>query len=424
VRPDLAYVLFTSGTTGPPKGVLIEHGALANFLGWFVRTFPGPLPWLTRLSFDASLKQVLGPLVSGGRVWIPGPEAVLDPAVLLAELSAASGIILNCAPAQWAGCLAAIDAGRAPVPPPERIRTLLLGGDRLSAELAERTRRRFPGLDLWNGYGPTETTSMACAGRVESGRPVTIGGPIDGVRVLVVDALGSPAPQDVPGELWIGGPGVGRGYLGRPEETAERFVERDGTRWYRSGDLVVPRRDGLEFRGRIDEQLNLAGIRVEPFDVERHLLDHPGVTGAAVAIRDGRLVGYLVGEPDLPTLRVHLRDRLPPSLVPSRLVQLADLPRTGTGKLDRKALPEPPRPRSTGRAAQGHLERDIAAIWQEVLGIDRVGSHDNFFDLGGHSLLLVAVHERLTVRLGRQLSILDLFQRPTVQALASHLSRS
>ncbi len=420
---DLGYLLYTSGSSGPPKGALVTHRSLANFITWFARTFPDPLPWVTRLTFDASLKQVLTPLVSGGRVWIPSAEAGMDPGVLVSELATRSGITLNCVPAQWAACLDAIDAGRA-VLPANCIRTLLLGGEDPPAPLIERTFHALPDVAVWNGYGPTETTSLATAGRIHPGGRVTVGRPIDGVRVLVIDVLGTPAPPGVPGELWIGGAGVAAGYLRRPELTAERFVRRDGQRYYRSGDLVVERPEGLQFLGRLDDQINVSGVRLEPSDIERHLLAFPGVREAAVAQRQARVVGYVVGEVPLADLRTYLRDHLPAGLVPSRIVPLPALPRNGRGKLDRRALPDPPAATGSGPTPLGPLERNIASVWQEVLGVDRVGAHDNFFDLGGHSLLLVRVHQRLLDRIGGPLSILELFQRPTVNALATHLSRS
>jgi amino acid adenylation domain-containing protein len=419
-RPDqLAYAIYTSGTTGTPKAALIEHRSVLNFVSWFATTVPLPLPWITRLAFDASLKQLLAPLIAGREVWVASEEAVADPAVLAREVAARDGVALNCVPTHWQAVLEAIASERAPSLH-GRLKMLVLGGERLPQALAERTLRLLPGVELWNVYGPTETTSVATAARVRAGDRLTIGWPIDNVEARVVDGHGAPVPVGAPGELWLGGAGVARGYLRRPRLTAQRF--RDGG--YLTGDRVRARPDGaLEFLGRLDDQIKLAGHRIEPAEIEHHLAGVPGVGAAAVTCRGGQLIAHVTGTADPGRVRAHLRARLPAHMIPARIVRLERLPRTANGKLDTRALPAPAPPRPVGRRPTGILERRIAAIWQDVLGLPEVGVHDNFFDLGGRSLLLVRVHARLTSTLGRPIAMLDLFRHPTIHTLATHLNQ-
>ena len=416
----IAYAIYTSGSTGKPKAVLAEHGAVVNFLCWFTAAFPEPLPWITRLAFDASLKQVFGPLITGRPVWIPPEQAVTDPIALARELGSRSGVALNCVPCQWEAILDAVESGRAPSLE-GCLSTIILGGERLAESLAERTHTAMPGSRLWNVYGPTETTSIATAALIVPGEGVTIGRPIANVQAVVADRHGEPVPIGVPGELWLSGAGLARGYLRRPGLTAERFVYRDGRRFYRSGDRVRRRADGaLEFLGRLDQQIKLGGLRIEPGEIESQLTSHPQVKAAAVILRDGRLVGYVTGAAAPEALREYLRARVPAWMVPSHIEALSSFPLTANGKIDRRSLPAPAAPARRSRTPVGNLERQIASVWQEVLGVTDIGVHDNFFDLGGRSLLLVRVQARLAKCLNRPISMLDLFRRPTIHDLAMH----
>ena len=418
----IAYAIYTSGSTGKPKAVLAEHGAVVNFLCWFTAAFPEPLPWITRLAFDASLKQVFGPLITGRPVWIPPEQAVTDPIALARELGSRSGVALNCVPCQWEAILDAVESGRAPSLE-GCLSTIILGGERLAESLAERTHTAMPGSRLWNVYGPTETTSIATAALIVPGEGVTIGRPIANVQAVVADRHGEPVPIGVPGELWLSGAGLARGYLRRPGLTAERFVYRDGRRFYRSGDRVRRRADGaLEFLGRLDQQIKLGGLRIEPGEIESQLTSHPQVKAAAVILRDGRLVAYVTGAAEPEALREYLRARVPAWMVPSHIEPLSSFPLTANGKIDKRSLPTPPAPARRSRTPVGNLERQIASVWQEVLGVRDIGVHDNFFDLGGRSLLLVRVQARLAKRLNQDISILDLFRRPTIHGLATHLA--
>jgi amino acid adenylation domain-containing protein len=419
----IAYAIYTSGSTGTPKAVLAEHRGVVNFLCWFTKAFPEPLPWITRLAFDASLKQVFAPLITGRPVWISPEESVMDPIALARELSKRRGVALNCVPCQWEAVLDAVESGHAPSLEP-CLNTIMLGGERLSQALAARTTAAMPNAKLWNLYGPTEATSVATAALIVSGQDVAIGQPIANVRAVVADRHGEPVPIGVPGELWLSGLGLARGYLRRPELTNERFVHRGGQRFYRSGDRVRRRADGaLEFLGRLDEQIKLGGLRIEPGELESHLCTHPRVKAAAVILRDGQLVAYVTGDATPDSLREYLRARVPAAMIPARIETLRAFPRTANGKIDKRSLPAPAAPIRQSRTALGRLEREIAGVWQEVLGVTEVGVHDNFFDLGGRSLLLVRVQARLTKRLNREISILELFRWPTIHSIAAHLTQ-
>jgi natural product biosynthesis luciferase-like monooxygenase protein len=318
-----------------------------------------------------------------------------------------------------------------------QLRRMLVGGEAFPPDLAAALRGLVAG-EIHNMYGPTETTIWSTSHRLNGHASVPLGTPIANTRVYVLDETGRPVPVGVPGELWIGGDGVARGYLHRPELTAERFqpdrFAGSGARMYRTGDLVRWKGDGtLEFLGRLDHQVKIRGFRIELGEIEASLQNVPGVAAAVVVARgdpaDRRLVAYVVARsgaaPDSEPLRARLRDALPEYMVPSQIVWLDALPLTPNGKVDRKALPEPnavmtSRPGSA--APSSELEQTIASLWQEVLRVPSVGLDDNFFDLGGHSLLAVQAHRRLREALQRDLAITVLFQFPTVRSLAGHLA--
>ena len=430
---DLAYVIYTSGSTGRPKGVCIEHASLVNFL-WSMQERPGlnqddVLVSVTTLSFDIFGLELFLPLIVGARLVVASREDVMD-GVLLARLLDTNGAtVLQATPATWWMLLESGWQGRAQLKG-------LSGGEALPPSLAAQLSGRVG--SLWNLYGPTETTIWSTAeevGESSIGSTVSIGRPIGNTRVYVLDETLAPVPVGVSGELWIAGSGVARGYWERPELTAERFVadpfvNDPGARMYRTGDVARWRRDGrLEHLGRRDHQVKLRGYRIELGEVEAVLERHEGVARAVVACRavagESRLVAYLVGEArEARVLDEFARDHLPAYMVPSAWVFLDELPLTPNGKVDRRALPEP---EGVGvgtveyLAPRSQMEQTIARIWCEVLGIERVGIHDGFFQLGGHSLQLMAVSTRLESDLGRRVPIADLFRFPTVDALARFL---
>ncbi|HYH81345.1 MAG TPA: amino acid adenylation domain-containing protein, partial [Longimicrobium sp.] len=434
---NLAYVIYTSGSTGRPKGAAIRHRGVANYLAWFGAEVLGgeayDLPLISRLSFDAAVRQIYPPLLSGGRVWILPEEVLREPAALAGALGGRERLVVGGVPSLWAMLLEQVEAGDADLP---GLRKVLLGGEALGEALVARTRARFPGVEIWNHYGPTEATVNTTVLRVEPGREVTLGRPVANVRLYVVDAAGSPVPAGVPGELLVGGEGVGRGYLGRPALTAERFVPdpfaaEPGARLYRSGDRVRWRADGeLRYLGRIDEQVKVRGFRVEPGEIERALERHPSVRRAVVAARaDGagasRLVAWVVGEggaePDAAALRAHLAAGLPDYMVPGAIVALEALPLTPSGKVDRRALPDPGDDAARAGAyvaPRTATEEALAGIWREVLEVERVGVEENFFALGGHSLVAMRVVSRVRQAFAVELPMRAVFEAQTVAELA------
>ncbi|HEX2208918.1 MAG TPA: amino acid adenylation domain-containing protein, partial [Longimicrobium sp.] len=464
---SLAYVIFTSGSTGTPRGVGVPHGAVSNYLAWFDRTVLGDedfaLPTVSRLSFDAHVRQLYPPLLRGRPAWIVRDEVAADPVALLGAISAHAGpASFGGVPSLWSTMLDLARAGQAPQP--ERLSAVLLGGDALPPELAERTFEMFPDAAVWNHYGPTEATVNISAGRVRRGEPVTIGRPVAGARAYLLDAHGQPVPAGIPGELYVGGAGVARGYLGRPALTAERFVPDPfsglpGARMYRTGDRVRwtevrecesarvrawPGDDGsreasstfalshsrtfaLQYLGRLDEQLKIRGFRIEPGEIEAVLRRQPGVRACAVVARedapgDRRLVAYVVGDADAAALRQALRESLPEYMVPAAFVALDALPRTSSGKIDRRALPAPEYAAEEESAApRTPAEEVLAGIWADVLGVERVGINDNFFELGGHSLLATVVIGLVREAFAVDLPLRALFEGPTVAQLAARV---
>ncbi|HEY0639758.1 MAG TPA: amino acid adenylation domain-containing protein, partial [Pseudonocardiaceae bacterium] len=448
-HPDrLAYVLFTSGSTGRPKAVGMSHGALLNLFDWQAGDLPlapgAPVLRFAPLGFDVSCQELFSTWQAGGTVVeLPDDGTRRDPQALLDLMEDErverwfvpySGLVNV---AHW--------ALREPRRRDLRLRTVITAGEQvqLTPDLVSWLHRIGTGCALVNHYGPTETHAVT-AYRVpdppDAREPLPpIGRPIANTRVYLLDRAGQPVPVGVPGELYVGGAGLARGYLGRPGWTAERFVpdpfgDRPGGRLYRTGDLARYRPDGtLEFRGRADAQLKVRGHRVEPGEIEAVLEEHPAVTGAAVGVHgEGprrRLVGYVVGAADLGQLREYLReylrDRLPDYLVPADLVVLDALPLSRNGKLDRAALPAPGRagPPGTGREPSTPAERAVARVWRQVLEVDRVDADDDFFELGGHSLLATRVVSRLRAELRLDIPVKAIFGHPTVAGLAAVVER-
>ncbi|MEZ3179521.1 amino acid adenylation domain-containing protein [Streptomyces pimonensis] len=430
--PDTpAYVIYTSGSTGLPKGVQVGHRALVNFL-WTMARRPGfssrdSLLALTTVCFDIAGLELYLPLVRGGTVEILSAAEAADGVALRERVERSAPTVLQATPTTWQMLLAAGWSGDAAL-------RALCGGEPLPPELAGQLAPRVGAL--YNMYGPTETTIWSTVDRVLPGEAATIGRPIGNTRCHVLDERGLPVPPGIPGELYLSGDGVADGYLGRPELTAERFVTAPGGdtgRTYRTGDLVRHLPDGrLEYLERIDGQIKLNGYRIELGEVESALCRLPGVTAAVAVVREDRpgerrLAGYLVGPAgplDTAALRAALGERLPAYMVPSALAVLPRLPLTPNGKVDRKALPKPDVVRVAGGAAavRTDLERRIAEVWCEALGLERVGAEDNFFDAGGDSLRLTSVVATLRERFGLQVTRLDMFGHPTVRAMAAHVT--
>ncbi|HEX2195901.1 MAG TPA: amino acid adenylation domain-containing protein, partial [Actinomycetota bacterium] len=419
---DLAYVIYTSGSTGTPKGTAVTHSNLAHLMEWHAATFPmepgAVASSMAPLSFDASVWELWWPLVTGTPLVLVPDDVRRDPEALAQTLQQH-----RVAAAFVPTALAAPLLAR---PRPAALKTLFVGGDRITARPAPHYGARVVNL-----YGPAEATVICTAADVppdEEGVP-HVGRPVDGARVYLLDGDLDPVPRGLPGEIYVGGRGVSRGYLGRPGLTAERFLPdpfspEPGARMYRTGDRGRYRRDGsIDFLGRTDDQVKVRGHRVEPAEVETALLSHDAVREAAVVLRDGRLVAYVAGDavPAVTDLRAFLAELLPAHMVPASFVALDRLPVTPGGKLDRAALPAPgPERPELDRAydpPETEAERVLAAIWSEVLHVDRVGRHDNFFDLGGDSILSIQIVARAAAR-GLTVLPKHVFEAQTVAELA------
>jgi amino acid adenylation domain-containing protein len=440
---NAAYVLYTSGSTGRPKGVVVEHRSLAAYALDAAAAYglgPGERALqLASVSFDTSAEEIYPALISGATL-VLRPESMLDTVPrFLTELERLGITVLNLPTAYWHTLAAGLDGAALP----RRVRRVIIGGEQALPEALAQWRRGTAGhpARLVNTYGPTETTIVATRQELGAGATsptVPIGKPIAGARVYGVDPRLQPVPPGVAGELLVGGVGLSRGYLGRPDLTAAAFLPDPfgtvpGDRLYRTGDLVRYLDSGtLEFLGRIDGQVKIRGFRVETGEIESVLTAHPGVRAAAVILREDdpgspRLVAYVVGTggaepPSTTELRRHLADRLPEHMMPAVFVALPALPITGSGKVDRRALPLPggerPRLEREYVPPASDVEEALVEIWAESLKIARVGVQDNFFELGGHSLLATQVITRIRERLRVDVPLIAIFQMPTVEQLA------
>ena len=456
---NLAYVTYTSGSTGKPKGVQIEHRSLINFLnamhGVSGLTERDALLAVTTISFDIAALELYLPLIAGGKVVLASREVALD-GVRLSELLDTGDITaMQATPATWRMLLVAgWNGGR-------RLK-ILCGGEALPQDLARQLLGR--GASVWNLYGPTETTIWSSVYRVTEGEGrdstedalVSIGCPIANTEMNVLDRYLHPVPIGVPGQLYIGGAGVARGYYNQPRITAEKFMpnpftSEPGVRLYKTGDLARYRPDGtIEFLGRLDHQVKIRGFRIELGEIEAVLGRHPGLREVVVLAREDvpgekRLVAYVAPHhqpmPALAELRRFVKERLPEYMVPAAFVFLEALPLTPNGKVDRRALPAPdsagpelrslstPRWKSSATSASSDeslttYEQAIAAIWKAALHLERIGLDENFFDLGGHSLMMVQVRNRICELLNQDITMVDLFRYPTIRTLAQHLPKN
>jgi amino acid adenylation domain-containing protein len=445
-----AYIVFTSGSTGRPKGVVISHGAVAEYaqtLGAELGVTSGDA-WLHTAScaFSSSMRQILAPLAAGARIVIAADDERRDPFALLARLRASKATIMDLVPSVLRQVVDALrtlpEAERAALLDNE-LRLLLTASEPLRNGLARDWRALVGDEMRWvNQYGQTETAGIVSLHPVEP-RPdadplaiVPIGRPRANVRMVALDARRRPTPVGVAGQLHIGGPCLAQRYLGDPALTKARFfdlADADGTqRLYAAGDIVRLTEDGVfEFVGRDDEQVKIRGVRVEPGEIERALLDHPQVREAAVAAYDvdgdKRLAAYLAfdgREPSLQALRNHLRHSLPEHMIPSAFVTLETMPLTPNGKLDRAALPAPPSVAASDAefvAPRPGDEESLAELWRDLLKVERVGANDNFFLLGGHSMLAAQLRARIHQSLGVDLPLGAIFEDQTLAALAARL---
>ncbi len=465
LKENLAYVLYTSGSTGNPRGVMVSHGALSNHMQWMARAFPlaasDAVLQRTSPSFDASIWEFFAPLISGARLFLAAEGAHHDASYLIETIRRHSITTLQMVPSLLALLLEGEGVRQC-----RSLKRVFCGGESLSPELRDRFFDLLP-ADLHNLYGPTEATidatSWSC-GRSDTRRVVPIGRPIANFRAHVLDSHLSAAPVGVAGELHLAGTGLARGYLGDPALTAERFIPNPfagepGARLYRTGDAARRLADGaIEYLGRKDRQVKLRGLRIEPGEIESALAEHPDVLEAVVVVQEedplpakgppfepvdeesgserrggpaSRLAAYLVlrtGEGlSADALRSFLAGRLPRFMIPSIFQTLPSLPLTPNGKMDRRALRELGRaapPPSGAVAPRTPVEREVARVWSEVLGVQEVGATDNFFDLGGHSLLATQVIARLRAALAVEVPLRTIFEAPTVESLAAFIEQT
>jgi amino acid adenylation domain-containing protein len=454
---NMAYMIYTSGTTGRPKAVMVEHRNLVNTIACSAARFDlnatDVMPCLASFAFDISLFELFTPLMVGGKVVIYPQWSMLEMREFTRSLQTMT--MLHAVPSLMRQIVdlrrkGESDAnhelageevfGQAGAVSYERLRRVFVGGDWVPLELLEQMRDVFPRADIHVLYGPTEGTIICTCYDAPRGPKLErnlIGRPLGNARLRVLDRNSHTVPVGVAGEIWLGGDGVARGYLKREEMTRDKFVMLDGERYYRTGDLGRYLADGnIEFLGRADEQVKVRGFRIELGEIETLLVDHPGVREAvALAVedetREKHLEAYLVAESEpAPTgaeLRQFLQAKVPEYMVPSKFVVLDALPLNPNGKVNRRALVE-----QGGRrlevgieyvAPTTVLEKEIAGVWREALKVERVGLNDNFFALGGHSLLLVQMVRKLQTVLQRNLSVVDLFRYPSVGALTEYLTQ-
>jgi amino acid adenylation domain-containing protein len=436
---NLAYIIFTSGSTGKPKGVQITHGAFVNFLKSMSKE-PGitendKLLSVTTLCFDIAGLELFLPITTGACVVIAKRETALDGTALINAVKKYGITIMQATPATWRLMIGAGWQGK------EKLK-ILCGGEPLPLDLAGQLLKRSG--SLWNMYGPTETTVWSSVCKIEPGvEQILVGKPIDNTQMYILDSDLQPVVIGAIGELYIGGDGLARAYLNRPDLTKEKFIdnpfiENADARIYRTGDLARFRQDGtIEVLGRADNQIKIRGFRIELGEIEAVLSKHSDINQAVAAVKDfasddKRIVAYFTAKNDssIPMagdLRNFLKEELPEYMIPSAFVRMEKLPLTPNGKIDRIKLPMPEIVKTVSTEAvdavpKNELEKIIAQVWQEVLKVEKVGVNDNFFDLGGHSLLMTKVHLKLKETLKTEITMLDMFKYPTVSSLAKFMN--
>jgi amino acid adenylation domain-containing protein len=446
---DTAYLIYTSGTTGEPKAVEISQRSLVNLLA-AIQTSPGFGPEdvflaVTPISFDIAALELFLPIICGGSVVIASREEARDPYLLARAIIDSNCTVMQATPATWRTLLLSgwNNAGESPTGSPSRMLRILCGGEALPRELANRLLAT--GAELWNMYGPTETTIWSLIHRVREGGEkeeglVSIGRPIANTKAFILDGQRQPVPIGVPGELFLGGVGLAKGYRGQPQQTADRFTTVDsvgGLLLYRTGDVAVRRADGtIEVLGRTDNQVKVRGYRVELEAVEAAVLLHPRVAAAVArawpdSMGGFRLSVYVVAKnntfaPNLADMRAFLESSLPDSMIPSDVIPLPAIPLTPHGKVDRASLPAPAsRTPAQGTTPRSRTPQDarLAAIWADLLGWDHVELDDNFFDLGGHSLLVAALQQRIGTEFGQRIPMAELFHSPTIRQQVELIQR-
>ncbi len=440
---SLAYVIFTSGSTGRPKGVGIEHAGIVNRLQWmqeaYCLTATDRVLQKTPFSFDVSVWEFFWPLMVGATLVVAKPGGHQDVAYL-SELIAAQGITtLHFVPPMLEVFLSEAEPALC-----RSLRQVMCSGQALPMELQQRFFSLLGNVELHNLYGPTEASVDVTYWQCRADSPlhcVPIGKPIANIQIHILDSCGNPVPVGVAGELHIAGIGLARGYMNRPELTAEKFIPNPfaataGARMYRSGDLARYLPDGnIEYLGRIDDQVKIRGFRIELGEVEAALAAQPVVRDVVVMARedvpgDRRLVAYVVpregADPaQVSALRSTLLQSLPEYMVPAYIIAIDSMPLTTNGKVDRKRLPKPDAGSLANTefvAPRDAVEEGLAAIWGELLNIDQVGVHHNFFDLGGHSLLAIQAVSRIKETFGVKLKVADLFVHATIDALAKRIA--
>ncbi|WP_193747035.1 non-ribosomal peptide synthetase, partial [Dickeya sp. NCPPB 3274] len=438
-RHHLAYVIYTSGSTGQPKGVMNEHRGVVNRLAWMIEDYAFNAQDIilqkTPFSFDVSVWEFFCPLWVGATLLLAKPEGHKDPYYLSTLIEQARVTIAHFVPPMLSHFLSVLKPGQCP-----SLRAIFCSGEALPAATIRQTGRYLPHTELHNLYGPTEAavdvTGWACAYDADNVL-VSIGRPKANVRLYILDPQGHPVPVGVVGELHIGGVQVARGYLNRPELSAERFIpdpflSTPGACLYKTGDLGRWRADGtIDYLGRNDFQVKIRGFRIELGEIESCARNCAGVTDVIVMARPDqhhqpRLIAWFTGHAEVAGLHTHLAAQLPVHMLPGAYIHVDTLPLTPNGKVDRKALPDPTERdvvRTEYEAPQGELEQLLAALWQDLLGIEHVGRQDHFFALGGHSLLVITLLERLR-RAGYTLSVSELFKQPTLAALAAALTKT
>ncbi|MDM9379457.1 amino acid adenylation domain-containing protein [Chlorogloeopsis sp. ULAP01] len=436
----LAYVIYTSGSTGKPKGAMNTHRGICNRLLWmqdaYQLTPADRVLQKTPFNFDVSVWEFFWPLMTGARLVIAQPEGHKDPNYLINLIVQQQITTLHFVPSMLQVFLEAEAVEKC-----QSLVRVIASGEALPVELQQRFFQRLD-AQLYNLYGPTEAavdvTFWQCQNHLSNHKTVPIGRPIANIQIYILDKYLHPVPVGVPGEVYIGGVGVGRGYLNRPELTAEKFIPNPfsfsttASRLYKTGDLARYLPNGeIEYIGRIDYQVKLRGFRIELGEIEAAIAQYPGVRETIVVVNAQRIVAYLVPQTaqilSISELRSFLESKLPSYMIPVAFVLLETLPLNTNGKVDRRALPAPdiarPELADAYQPPQTEVEQTIAQIWQQVLRLENVGIHDNFFELGGHSLLLVQVNSKLRELFTKNLAVLDLFRYPTINSLANYLTQ-